>query len=587
MHLQPLKEISIPVREEIGDSVGSKLKPRNTPKRPERKSEHGETKPAQSRVLRISDVFDDVFAGAPFSGPPRWPPDLFCFAASVLQKSGAYTRVTCGLNLWQDFSSPSDRAEKLRALGEKWQTSKLVPKLVFAWWDVVKSARHLPLRQTLSEDGDGVTAALINLLAIADEASRGFGITEQDAQDRFSFEAEFTLAASGYLTLCRTVNASRYAVLPKMRTAQSGLTIRSFSHNLALIHSREIDANWFMPYTSKTILGRGSVLRPKLHAFNLLLIPWPKELQPSQFIASGPVQPTDVVPRGSYGMFKVLPGVPPSAGTVKRLLEVAETRVGDINGVIFPELALSENSFQKISRQVATTNRFCMSGIGSKSADPANPGANYLRFDFGIPGEEFVASLRQWKHHRWKLNKAQILQYGVGANLNPEANWWEHICLDQRKLSFINLRDWLTVMPLICEDLARPEPVGDLVRAVGPNLVIAILMDGPQLGSRWPGRYATSLADDPGCSVLTVTSGGMSRLCKTRTERDRSDVVALWRDPQTGTHEIELPKDGDAIVLNITVEYQEEWTADGRGDKEASGCPILAGHHQISLHNER
>lgn len=30
-------------------------------------------------------------------------------------------------------------------------------------------------------------------------------------------------------------------------------------------------------------------------------------------------------------------------------------------------------------------------------------------------------------------------------------------------------------------------------------------MDGPQLGSRWPGRYAGVLADEPGCSVLTFT----------------------------------------------------------------------------------
>jgi len=148
----------------------------------------------------------------------------------------------------------------------------------------------------------------------------------------------------------------------------------------------------------------------------------------------------------------------------------------------------------------------------------------------------------------------------------------------------VNLRPWLTVTPLICEDLARPEPVGDLVRAIGPNLVIALLMDGPQLGGRWPGRYAASLADDPGCSVLTLTSAGMSHLSKTRDEIDRSGVVALWRDPQTGTHELELAKDDSAIVLNVTVEYEEEWTADGRGDKKATGCPILAGHHRIRLH---
>jgi 5-methylcytosine-specific restriction enzyme A len=47
------------------------------------------------------------------------------------------------------------------------------------------------------------------------------------------------------------------------------------------------------------------------------------------------------------------------------------------------------------------------------------------------------------------------------------------------------------------------------MRSVGPNLVVALLMDGPQLTARWPARYASVLADDPGSSVLTLTSLGM------------------------------------------------------------------------------
>jgi hypothetical protein len=41
-------------------------------------------------------------------------------------------------------------------------------------------------------------------------------------------------------------------------------------------------------------------------------------------------------------------------------------------------------------------------------------------------------------------------------------------------------------------------------------LLIALLMDGPQLKSRWSGRYAGVLAEDPGSSVLTLTSLGMA-----------------------------------------------------------------------------
>ena len=97
---------------------------------------------------------------------------------------------------------------------------------------------------------------------------------------------------------------------------------------------------------------------------------------------------------------------------------------------------------------------------------------------------------------------------------------------------------------LICEDLARPDPVGEVVRAVGPNLIIALLSDGPQLNSRWPSRYAGVLADDPGSSVLTVTSAGMAKLSKSGDPaKDRPDVIAFWRDAKTGSTEIVCPKD--------------------------------------------
>src|SRR5690606_18576218 len=102
---------------------------------------------------------------------------------------------------------------------------------------------------------------------------------------------------------------------------------------------------------------------------------------------------------------------------------------------------------------------------------------------------------------------------------------------------------------LICEDLARQDPVAELVRAVGPNLVIALLMDGPQLEGRWSDRYATVLADDPGSSVLTVTNAGMVKL-DTWQGNGRSNSVALWRDAVSGkSQKIELRRSTKAVSL--------------------------------------
>ena len=524
-------------------------------------------------ILKIRHVFADVFAADEYGEIPVWPPDVFCFAAAVLHQSGAYTRIASGLPLAADFGSKEAREKTLDQMGEEWRTSGKPPSLAVQWWNLIKKNAATPLKDVLWNDR--LTAALINLIAVADETCRGIGMS-QFVHDKFLWEAEFVLIDSDSLTLCKTIDPTRYSVLPKMHTAQSGLTIRSFTHNLSFLHCREMAAEWHRAFTAPDLF-RAKVT----HAFNLLVIPWPQEVQPSQFVASGQVRLTDEVKRGSYGLFAIKPVAPPRPEFVKELVQIAEKQVGQINGVILPELALKETAFRQISDQIVTLSRFFLSGIGSEGS-PKKGADNYLRFDFGIPGGEFVVSLRQHKHHRWKITKPQILQYGIGTNLHPEANWWEHISLDHRTLLFLNLRPWLTLAPLICEDLARPEPVGDLVRAIGPNLVIALLMDGPQLGGRWPGRYAASLADDPGCSVLTLTSGGMSHLSKTREGPDRSNVVALWKDPRRGTQELELPKDANALVLNVTVEYDEEWTADGRGDRRTSGYPILAGSHPIT-----
>ena len=42
------------------------------------------------------------------------------------------------------------------------------------------------------------------------------------------------------------------------------------------------------------------------------------------------------------------------------------------------------------------------------------------------------------------------------------------------------------------------DEVAELIRDVGPTLVVTILLDGPQLATRWTARYAGVLADDPG-----------------------------------------------------------------------------------------
>ena len=79
---------------------------------------------------------------------------------------------------------------------------------------------------------------------------------------------------------------------------------------------------------------------------------------------------------------------------------------------------------------------------------------------------------------------SQIENYALGSALDANWGWWERIDILSRSLDMFVVRGVSTITTLICEDLARNDPCQELVRGVGPNLVVALLMDGPQLRDR-------------------------------------------------------------------------------------------------------
>ena len=122
--------------------------------------------------------------------------------------------------------------------------------------------------------------------------------------------------------------------------------------------------------------------------------------------------------------------------------------------------------------------------------------------------------VRQNKHHRWSLNESQIFQYHLGGALHPHILWWEAMDVARRTVQFVELGEELTLVCLVCEDLAQHDDVAEVVRSVGPTLVFTPLLDGPQLTSRWAARYASVLADDPGSAVATLSAYGMVQRCR-------------------------------------------------------------------------
>lgn len=478
------------------------------------------------------------------------------------------------------------------------------------------------------------------LLAIADEASRSIGFTSeepgQDATAKIEDDQE-TLATTSLsdglehigdndlvgLTcrdlweihtgimiahkklprnLARSVDESIATVMPKARVPSAGCTIRSLSHHLALLPPKgRIRTRWAQQ--------KGVEDFP---TFNLLLVPYPYEIRSSD------VEPCihDVDDRDKeWGRFTVEPGwlsrpplaigsgIEPLAPLRSRemFLDFVDALIGDqpdgvINGLVFPEGALTTELFRALTEhilqhgtdeidefgQVTKPGRlrsitFLTAGLVDRKIDgivkKGNFVATYMRLRGGA---HWSVQHARSKHHRWSLNKPQLASYALSNRLAPDKIWWENIELPPREMLFAEFSRGSVLTSLICEDLARIDPCQAALRAVGPNLSLVLLMDSAQIVNRWPAQYAGVLADDPGTSVLTLTSFGLLRRANL-SDGHTSRAIALWREPQSKGREIELPVGYHAQLLSLRRERQREVTVDGRGDGTSSIVWKLAG----------
>ncbi len=416
--------------------------------------------------------------------------------------------------------------------------------------------------------------ALLQLCSAADEACAGVGV-EPLAAGALVQEGALCLfdstGRSAGATLCKRLDPLRVGVLPRIHTPQSGLTVRSLSHHLALCNATEVRPSWqFLPHISPS--------PAESREWNVLVVPWPLTLTKGSF---RPVAGAKGKMPFGFGYFTL--EAPHTNGTAAKrigsLLERAAGALGrSVDCVVLPELALSIREHLSVSKVVLAAHAMLITGVGETSRR-GTPGRNMYRVDVPCM-ESHPFSVVQHKHHRWRLDPSQIETYGL-SRLDPDRQWWEHIGIEPRELRFLVLQPWLVLAVLICEDLARLDPVSDCLRAVGPNLVISLLLDGPQLDSRWPARYATVLADDPGSAVLTVTSLGMAELSRPKTlpkDTTPSRAICLWKEPGKDAESIKLPPGKEAALLRFRQQFREEWTADGRTDRGASGYPSLLGY---------
>lgn len=539
----------------------------------------------------VGEVLRALRPGARWRAFPEWPPDAFALVATLLRDSGGYVYAASGAwppqdsdplpwqsatSRWAASAKLRARAWRRRAANAEWPGRSVHPldASVTDAWDSVVAAADLAIPELPRHPK--LLRALLDLLAVADEASQSAGnlpswlapddSTSPGSKRTFADHAARTLMLNGFRSLCREVPVERAAVLPKMHTPSVGLTLRSLSHYLSLVPRSPVQATWnWLP-------------NPRARrALNLLLLPWPLSVCPTMF-ADVPGVAGHLPDGFGYFAMSAASGLADALPRVRRALEAAEAVSDRVDAIVFPEGALEPGTCAALAARLGIV----VIGGEARAPGATKLGASQAVIAAGatVGAHAYTSSLIQPKHHRWCLDRGQLEQYGLAGRLPASRRWWEAIEVGERRIRFGMLDPTLAFCVLICEDLARQDPTADVVRSVGPNLVVALLADGPQLRDRWSARYASVLADDPGSSVLTLTSLGMASRCVPPGCRP-SRVVGLWRDPVRGAVVLELPEEHDGIVLSLANELSVEHTADGRTDDGRTGCLTYAGSFPV------
>ena len=526
-------------------------------------------------VTTIDSVWRAAAGGPITDSLLEWPPDVFAVTEVILEHAEAY-RFVVSPPAGEQWPPPhiADWADAVVAAAAAWtvaaQDGSQPPDLVAGAWATVRDAAAAPL-EAIAEGRDWrLCEALLTLHAVADEACAGMGASVEGSNG-----TGCALRGRGRELLARTGSMARVGlpglrVLPKVRTPAGGISLRSLAR-YACVRGPGVGAEWHKVPAQR----RG--LDPRRQPANILLLPWPLRVRDSDF---RPLEASaQRAEREPFGFFEFAPTERFDLDLVDRVLTAALDEVDVVDMVVLPESAVPDHALDGLEAVLARHRVGALVAGVQDTAHAADerPG-NWVHLGVLLGGHWW--HYRQNKHHRWSLDESQILQYHLGGTLHPSVRWWESMEVPRRSIQFLEFGGGITFVAVVCEDLARLDAVAELLRTVGPTLVVTVLLDGPQLASRWTARYASVLADDPGSAVLTLTSFGM-------VERSRpeglppSRVVALWKDPTRGIREIPLDAGAHGILLSACVDRAPRHSADGRWPTDDTTHLRDVGLHQV------
>jgi hypothetical protein len=546
----------------------------------------------------------------------EWPPDLFATAASITERSGLYSQQIFTSYWVEGFAPDKSWIDRVRAIGDEWAETASPPGRAKALWrQLVGKYGNAPIEDS-SPDALEWKRIVFDLLVIADEACAGVGFPPTSADEKEGHREKLApkgkrtrinsiqyivyedyVAWSKYssddqdrlggdvlphlpVSLCIHVPRGLLCVQPKATTPAVGCTLRSLTHNIALLPSvKHVRTSWIPT----------SEARRHNDPFNILVVPFPFSIPGGSFSAEeGRFPAGDRV--FSLDPDKWMNRDPSRAGAISAaefadflcgLMDQAKSELEPVHAVVLPETAIRFELANEVAEILAAKTGLDLFVAGVLSR---HDGIRNLAGIYRFLKNKVVQRSFQSKHHRWGLDGSQIRRYHLGHVLDPHCKWWEKINVGDRASYISSFRSYAMLSVLVCEDLARYDPVLTVMNAIGPNLVIALLMDGPQLEHRWPGRYATVLADDPGSAVLTVTSFGM--VCRSRNPGEQENrEIALWKEPNGRAQVLKLPRGSHGLLLTLTNRLVEQFTLDSRGDGGMTMQFALGAAHGITHPN--
>lgn len=542
--------------------------------------------------------------------PPTLPSDVFAAAAYLCKIGGVVPFFEPspyeGDKSSGRFALSVDERGALTAAANEWRkpdSETVLPELVFEQWEILVQSWSLTVTPGIHvANGDGAPAwwrAALKLVILSDLACDGMFDGEWEQREETQLTAMEEWLDELYSALRNSddfrppasigmlADSSLVCVLPKVRVAAVGATLRNLTRNLSLLPGRgEVRCYWETPMQAMPSENSSTL--------DILLIPEPRKLDAGDFepcLDENRTEGQRHEEKTDWEYFELRQRWIEGSALRYRfvrdcsdLLRNAQKQSRTINGIVLPEYALDFPLFDHLCSQLKKIEpelEFVISGASDNCYD--EPG-NHVLTRVWYQGEDESLTQSRAKHHRWRMNRSQIETYALGSALNPKINnWWESSPLGRRELHFQRFRKASVLSVLICEELARSDPCHEILRAVAPNLIFALLLDGPQIRTRWPAQYAANLADDPGSAVLTFTSFGLIDRCNKQGHYPENGSIALWKDDSGNLVEIGMPKGNGmrGVLLSLWSEHVVDQTL--MGSRRSVRAWRYSGHYPIQL----